>query len=73
MLTRTKSLEYLDIMPIVTRHRNAPLLKRFKSDLKVVDRSVYLQTVALWNNMDIGTRNIKNLGDYKAVQKEKKN
>ena len=55
-------------MPIVTRRRNAPLQK---SNFKVVDRSLYLQTAALWNSMDIGTRNIDSLGDYKAVHKEK--
>ena len=51
---------YLDIKPIRTRHRDAPILKSFKSNCKVVDRSVYLQTATAWNNMDADTRSIEN-------------
>ena len=69
--TRTKNAEYLDTLPITTRRRNAPLLKIFKSNYKVVDRSVYLQTATLWNNMDVDTRNFDNLEAFKLVQKNK--
>ena len=68
--SRTKLEEYLDIIPIATRRRNAPLLKTLKSNYKVVDRSVYLQAAATWNNMNIETRNIDNLEGFKAVQKK---
>ena len=69
--TRTISVEYLDALPIITRRRNAPLLKSFKSNFKVVDRSVYLQTATVWNNMSTEMRNIDNLESFKKVQKQK--
>ena len=62
--------EYLDTIPIATRRRNAPLLKTVKSNYKVVDRSVFLQAAATWNNMNIETRNIKNLEYFKSAQKK---
>ena len=67
---RSRNDEYLDKKPIVTRQRDAPLMKSFKSDYKVVDRCVYLQTANLWNKMDIDTRNIDNLDSYKLTQKK---
>ena len=69
--SRTKDDEYRDILPIVTRRRNAPLLKSVKSNSKVVDRSAYLQTATLWNNLDIVTRSIENLDDFKVARKKK--
>ena len=69
--SRTRTQGYLDILPIATRGRNAPLLKTFKSNSKVVDRSVYLQTATIWNKMDAETRNIDTLENFKSVQKKK--
>ena len=67
---RTRVYEYLDVLPIVTRRRNAPLLKSFKSNYKVVDRSVYLQTATIWNSMDIDMRNTADLETFKKAKKK---
>ena len=67
--TRSRQNEYLDTKPIITRHRNAPILKTFKSNFKVVDRSVYLQTAQIWNNMDNDTRNIDNIDTFIKPEK----
>ena len=56
--TRVKQEEYLDVKTVNTRLRNAPLLKSFKSNSIVVDRSVYLQSAKIWKSMDIHTRNM---------------
>ena len=69
--SRTRYEEYLDNQLIVTRRRSAPLLKCFKSNSRVVDRSVYLQTAAMWNSMDIDTRKIDNPTNFKSLQKKK--
>ena len=71
--TRTKLEDYVDIRPIITRRRTAPLLKSYKSNYKVVDRSVYLQTSSIWNSMDADTRNIEDIENFKVLQKTKLN
>ena len=68
--SRSKTEEYLDNKQVRTRQREAPILKSFKSDFRVVDRCVYLQSANLWNTMDVATRNIDNIDSFKIKQKK---
>ena len=67
--SRIKQTNYLDKTPLRTRRRDAPVLKSFKSNFKVIDRSVYLQTATAWNNMDIDIRKIEDQDRFKSIQK----
>ena len=66
---RSRLDEYLDNKPIRTRQRDAPVLKCFKSDYKVVDRSVNLQTANVWNKMNTNLSNTDNFEAFKSIQK----